>query len=132
MLMCRLCMQWATYRALMSPVDEYFAGLDAATREAFENIRRLAMEIAPEAEDGTSYGMAALILRKKPLIGFRVAQRHLSIYPFSPEVIDGVRGQLAGYDLSKGTIRFTSAEPLPDDVVREIVRLRVAEITASR
>ena len=90
------------------------------------------MEIAPEAEAGTSYGMAALIYKKKPLIGFRVAQKHLSVFPFSPQVVDAVRGRLAGFELSKGTIRFTIAAPLPDDVVREIVRRRMAEITAAR
>jgi uncharacterized protein YdhG (YjbR/CyaY superfamily) len=116
----------------MSPVDEYLASLDAATRAAFERVRRLAMEIAPEAEAGTSYGMAALIYKKKPLIGFRVAQKHLSVFPFSPQVVDAVRGRLAGFELSKGTIRFTIAAPLPDDVVREIVRRRMAEITAAR
>lgn len=114
----------------MSAVDEYFAGLDAPTRATFERIRNLAMEIAPEAEAGTSYGMAALIYRKKPLIGFRAAQHHLSIFPFSPEVVDAVRSQLAGFELSKGTIRFTSTTPLSDDVVRDIVRHRMAEIAA--
>jgi uncharacterized protein YdhG (YjbR/CyaY superfamily) len=116
----------------MSTVDEYFASLDPESRAAFENVRRLALEVAPEAEAGTSYGMAALIYRAKPLIGFRAAQRHLSIFPFSAQVVDGVGGKLTGFDLSKGTIRFTAAAPIPDDVVREIVQGRMAEITASR
>jgi hypothetical protein len=55
---------FSTYGAPVSPVDEYFAGLDAATRAAFEHIWRLAMEIAPEAEAGTSYGMAALLYKR--------------------------------------------------------------------
>ena len=84
--------------------------------------------MAPEAEPGTSYGMAALIYRRSPLLGFRAAQRHLSIYPFSPQVIEDVRDQLAGFDLAKGTIRFTAADPLPDEAVRELVRRRAAEI----
>jgi uncharacterized protein YdhG (YjbR/CyaY superfamily) len=115
----------------MSAVDEYFAGLDASTRAAFERVRRLAMEVAPEAEGGVSYGMAALIYKKKPLIGFKAAKRHLSVFPFSPEVVDAVRDQLAGFELSKGTIRFTNEAPLSDDVVRDIVRHRVAEISGT-
>ena len=31
-------------------------------------------------------------------------------------------------ELAKGTIRFTVAAPLPDEVVRDIVRHRMAEI----
>jgi uncharacterized protein YdhG (YjbR/CyaY superfamily) len=37
-------------------VDDYFSSLDASARAAFEHIRDLVMEMAPEAEQGTSYG----------------------------------------------------------------------------
>jgi uncharacterized protein YdhG (YjbR/CyaY superfamily) len=40
-----------------------------------------------------------------------------------------VRDRLVGFDLSKGTIRFSVDEPLPDDVVRSIVLLRAQEIS---
>ena len=122
----------APYREPMSTVDEYFASLDPDSRRTFEKVRDLALEIAPEAGAGTSYGMAALIYRSKPLLGFRAAKHHLSVFPFSPEVVEGVSGQLGGFDLSKGTIRFTVAQPIPDDIVREVVRRRMAEISGSR
>jgi uncharacterized protein YdhG (YjbR/CyaY superfamily) len=112
----------------MGAVDDYFGTLDPTTRSLFERTRQLVMEVAPAAEQGTSYGMAALKYRKRPLLGFRVAKQHLSIFPFSPATVDAVRGDLPDFDLSKGTIRFTADKPLPDDVVREIARLRVAEI----
>jgi len=89
------------------------------------------MEMVPEADSGTSYGMAALKYRQKPLLGFLAAQRHLSIFPFSPRVIDAVRDQLTGFELAKGTIRFTVATPLPDEVVRDIIRHRMEEIATS-
>jgi uncharacterized protein YdhG (YjbR/CyaY superfamily) len=112
----------------MAAVDEYLASLDAPTRAAFEHIRRLAREVAPEAEQGTSYGMAALRYKGKPLLGFRAAKEHLSVFPFSPQAIEAVRDRLGGFDLSKGTVRFTVAKPLPDPVVRDIVRHRLKEI----
>jgi uncharacterized protein YdhG (YjbR/CyaY superfamily) len=112
----------------MPAVDDYLASLDAPARAAFERILGVAMAAAPGAEQGTSYGMAALIHQRKPLLGFRAAQRHLSVFPFSPAVVEAVRDRLSGYGLSKGTIRFTTGTPLPDDVVRDIVRHRVAEI----
>jgi uncharacterized protein YdhG (YjbR/CyaY superfamily) len=115
----------------MSDVDEYFASLDPAARHAFEHVRRLAMSVAPDAADGTSYGMAALRHRGKPLLGFRQGKGHLSVYPFSPQAVDAVRDRLAADDVSKGTIRFTPAAPLPDDVVLDLVRSRMAEIDAS-
>jgi uncharacterized protein YdhG (YjbR/CyaY superfamily) len=115
----------------MGTVDDFFETLDAETRAAFEHIRNLALEIVPQAGQGTSYGMAALKHNGKGLLGFAVAKRHLSVFPFSSRVVDEVRDRLSGFDLSKGTIRFTVEKPLPDDVVREVVALRLAEIDGS-
>jgi uncharacterized protein YdhG (YjbR/CyaY superfamily) len=109
-------------------VDDYFAGLDATTRAAFERIRVLVMEIAPEAEQGSSYGMAALMYKGKPLLGFRSAKQHLSIFPFSPAAVDTARAELRDLDLSKGTIRFTAATPVPEQAVRDVVQHRMLEI----
>ena len=109
-------------------VDDYFNSLDASTRAAFEHIRDLVIEIAPEAEQGTSYGMAALTYNQKPLLAFLAARHHLSIFPFSSQVVDAVRDRLAAFKLSRGTIRFTAATPLPDEVVRDIVRHRIQQI----
>ena len=116
----------------MTAVSDYFAGLDPVTRDAFERLRGLALAVAPDAEEGTSYGMAALRYRQQPLLGFQAAKRHLAVYPFSPPAIDAVRARLADFELSKGTIRFTADRPLPDDVVRDLVGHRLAEISASR
>lgn len=109
-------------------VDDYFGGLDTPARAAFEHIRSVVMEMVPEAEQGTSYGMAALRYRTKPLLGFLAAKDHLSVFPFSSRVVDAVRDRLTAFDVSKGTIRFTAATPPPDEVVRDIVRLRMEEI----
>jgi uncharacterized protein YdhG (YjbR/CyaY superfamily) len=113
----------------MAAVDDYFAGLAAPARAAFERVRAVAEESAPDAEQGVSYGMAALRLRGKPLLGFKAAKDHLAVFPFSPAAVDAVRDRLTGFSLSKGTIRFTADTPLPDDVVRDLVRHRMGEIS---
>lgn len=112
----------------MADVDDYFASLDAPARAAFERVRALAEELAPDAEQGLSYGLAALRHKGKPLLGFKAARDHLAVFPFSPAAVDVVRERLAGYSLSKGTIRFTTDMPLPDDVVRDLIRQRLGEI----
>ena len=115
----------------MGVVDDYFESLDPDSRTAFEHIRSLALDIVPEAEQGMSYGMAALRYKQKPLLGFVATQRHLSVFPFSSRVVEEVSDRLSGFKLSKGTIRFTVDRALPDDVVRDVVRLRVEEIVGS-
>jgi uncharacterized protein YdhG (YjbR/CyaY superfamily) len=96
--------------------------------DAVEHVRALAREVVPEAVDGTGYGMPALRYRDRPLLSVVPARHHIGLYPFSPAVVDAVAGELGGYSFAKGTIRFTATHPLPDDLVRRIVRLRREEI----
>lgn len=112
----------------MGSIDDSLAALPEQDRACLQRVVELARGLVAEAVDGVSYGMPALKLDGKPLIGFVGAAKHLSIFPFSPEVVDAVADRLDGFSLSKGTIRFTPDHPLPDDVVEEIVRLRRAEI----
>ena len=112
----------------MSAMDDYLADLQPMQKVALERVRAVVGGLAPDAEEGTSYGVPAFILAGRPLLGFSAAKQHLSIFPFSPAAIEAVRERLDGFDLGKGTIRFTAEKPPPDEVVRELVRLRIAEI----
>ena len=115
----------------MGTVDDYLAGLDPDSRAALEHVRALAMEVVPEAEQGTSYGMPALKVAGRPLLAVARTKTHLSIYPFSGRVVDQVRPRLPGYSLSSGTIRFSVEHPLPDDAIRIVVGERMAIIDSS-
>ena len=64
----------------------------------------------------------------RPLLGITAAAKHLSVFPFSPAVVEAVAADLDGFSLSKGTIRFTPERPVPDEVLERIVALRVAEL----
>lgn len=112
----------------MGDVDDSLAALDEPERGCLQRVIAAARRVVPEADQGRSYGMPALKVDGKPLIGVVAAAKHLSIFPFSPEVVDAVAPKLAGFSLSKGTVRFTPDHPVPEEVVEEMVRLRLAEI----
>lgn len=112
----------------MGTVDEYLDSLDEQDRAAFARVRDLALQVVPDAEQGTSYGVAALMFRGKPLLGFHATARHLALYPFSGSVVEAVRDQLVGFSLAKGTVRFTADAPLPEQAVRDLVRARRDQI----
>jgi uncharacterized protein YdhG (YjbR/CyaY superfamily) len=114
----------------VGPLTDYLADLPEAEQRALRHVADLARRVAPDAEEGTSYGMPALRLGGRPLVGFTAARGHLSLFPFSPAVVDAVRGDLDGFSLSKGTIRFGVDHPLPDAVVERVVTLRRAELDA--
>ncbi|HET9654332.1 MAG TPA: DUF1801 domain-containing protein [Kineosporiaceae bacterium] len=112
----------------MGTVDDYLAGLDEGSRDAFGQVLAAALELVPDAEQGTGYGMPALRYRGRPLLGFRAAQAHLSVFPFSATAVETAAPQLAGFDLTKGTVRFSAAKPLPRQAVAALVRARMVEI----
>ena len=106
-------------------MDDYLDGLPPAERAAFARVRA---GVVPEAEEGSSYGMPAFLYAGRPLLAFRAAKRHLSVFPFSPAAIEAVKDRLEGFDLAKGTIRFSPVSPVPEDVLADLVRARKQEI----
>jgi uncharacterized protein YdhG (YjbR/CyaY superfamily) len=113
-------------------MDDYLDGLPPAQKAAFERVRAVIGDVVPDAEEGVSYGMPAFIYAGRPLLGFRAAKKHLSIFPFSPAAIEGVKRRLDDFDLAKGTIRFSPERPVPEDVLVDVVQARKQEITTSR
>jgi uncharacterized protein YdhG (YjbR/CyaY superfamily) len=115
-------------RLALSSFDQYLATVPDAQRVELERIRQLVRRAVPEAQEATSYGMPAFKYKKRPLLGLRAGKNHLSVFPFSPEAIDAARGALAGFDVSKGTVRFTLERPIPDPALELLLRHRMSEI----
>lgn len=113
-------------------MDDYLDGLPQDQNEALARVRAVVERVAPDAEEGVSYGMPAYLYAGRPLLGFRVAKKHLSVFPFSPAAVEAVQDRLEGFDLSKGTIRFSPDRPVPEDVLADLVRARQEEIAAKR
>lgn len=112
----------------MGSVDDALAALPSPGRESLQHVIDVARAVAPTAIDGVSYGVPALKVAGRPLIGVSASAQHLSVFPFSPEALEAVRPDLDGYSTSKGTLRFTPDRPVPDDVIERLVRARLAEI----
>jgi uncharacterized protein YdhG (YjbR/CyaY superfamily) len=116
----------------VSSIDDYLDGLPPAEKAALERVRAVVVREAPEAEEGRSYGMPAFIHAGRPLLGFRAAKNHLSVFPFSPAAIEAVKDRLGGFDVAKGTVRFTPDNPVPEEVLADLVRERQREIAEPR
>ena len=112
----------------MGDVDAYLTDQPADVRAGLQHIADLVLEVAPDAVQGTSYGAPAFRHGGRPLVGFSVAKSHLNLFVFSPAVIERVADRLEGFTLTKGTVQFTAEHPVPDDVVRDMVRYRLDEL----
>ena len=112
----------------MSELTDYLTDLPEPQRSAIEQVYARARTLVPDAVDGVSYGMPALRYRGKALVAVMNARDHIGLYPFSPEAIDVVRDDLAGFSLAKGTIRFTADRPIPADVLDRLILARAEQI----
>lgn len=109
-------------------IDDYLAGLDATSREALGALRMTLLKLLPDAEQGISYGMPALKVAGKAVAGFAAFKKHLSYFPHSSTVFPALEGDLAGYETSKGALKFTADAPLPAALVRKLVKARLREL----
>lgn len=106
-------------------LDSYLAPLPEGQRTALEKLRRAIRSAAPQVEEGVSYGVGAFYLKGKYLVGIGATKKHCAFYLGS--TLQAHLADLAGYDLSKGTIRFQPEKPLPATLVKKLVKSRVAQ-----
>lgn len=112
----------------MGTIDDYLDQLDPADRAVVGHVYDVVRAALPGVEQGTSYGMPALLYRGKALISVMRTKKHIGVYPYSGRVPAVVAETVEALDYDKGTIRFQPDHPLPDDTIRAIVAARVAEI----
>jgi len=108
-----------------STIDEYIASFPEDIQKILHGLRRTIREAAPDAVERIAYQMPTF-WQNGNLVHFAAFKNHIGFYP-NPSGIEGFKQKLAGYPQSKGAIRFPIDQPLPLELVGEIVRFRVTE-----
>lgn len=106
-------------------IDEYIATFPEDIQEILQTIRVTIHAAAPDATEKISYQMPTFYL-KGNVVHFAVFQNHIGFYP-APSGIEAFEAELAKYKTSKGAAQFPLNEPLPLDLIRQVVEYRVAE-----
>src|SRR5579872_3015329 len=108
-------------------VDEYLAGVPEPARSSLKHLRKVIQSIVPkETTEVISYGIPMFKFNGM-LVGYAAFKNHCSLFPTGSGVIEKFAKELKGYSTSRGTIQFPSDKPLPDALVKKIVKARVAE-----
>jgi uncharacterized protein YdhG (YjbR/CyaY superfamily) len=111
-------------------VDEYLEGISPEKRTELERLRAIIRDEAPEAVEAIAYAMPAFRIGKRYFLGFSATKTGCSIYP-GRGALEMLAAELTPYRLWKGTINYPCDKPLPGDLVRRIVQLRLAEFQAA-
>lgn len=112
----------------MTVIDNYLQKIEPSKRKELERIRVIAKKIVPEAEESISYGMPTLKYKGKAFLGFNVHKNHIGIYPYGGEEIEKLKDQLGDYGYSSGAIRIPFDNPIPENLLKEIITLRIQRI----
>lgn len=107
-------------------IDAYLARVPPDQREALQHLREVIRSAAPLAEELISYQIPTF-KQDGMLVAFAAAKAHCALYALHPTLIEAHAEALKDFSTSTGTIRFTPAKPIPDELVRKLVSERLAE-----
>lgn len=113
------------YTSSYNNIDEYIAGFPQDIQAILQKIRATIREAAPEAVEAISYQMPTFKL-KGNLVHFAAWKTHIGFYP-TPSGITHFEAELSPYERSKGAVHFPLNQPIPYDLIRKIVLVRVQE-----
>lgn len=107
-------------KARLTTVDDYIASQPEWAQATLQEIRQVIKQAAPEVEEMISYQMPGYTVHGK-LIWFAAAKTHYGIYVV-PAILQVFKDKLAAYELTKSAIRISVGEPIPAQLLTEIVQ----------
>ncbi|MDX1435957.1 MAG: DUF1801 domain-containing protein [Anaerolineales bacterium] len=110
-------------------IDDYLAALPDDVRKSLERMRQIIRATAPECTERVSYKIP-IFRWGKDLVGISAQKNHCAFHTMSPKLVKSMKAELENVKVSGATIHFTAHDPLPEDLVEDIVRRRIGEITA--
>lgn len=110
----------------INTVDQYIKSFPENIQDFLKKIRMTIIANAPNAIEEISYGMPAYRTNKKPLVYFAAFSKHIGFYA-TPKGHKEFKEKLSQYKQGKGSVQFPFDNPIPFELIAEIVRYRVLE-----
>ena len=110
----------------MNEIDQYISKFPEEVQLLLQKIRAIIKEIAPMATEEIVYGMPGYKTNGKPLVYFAGYKNHIGFYA-TPSGHEAFQKELSKYKQGKGSVQFPLNQPIPFDLIEQIVRFRVDE-----
>jgi len=116
-----------TVKVKPKDVDEYLAAVPEPARSTLKHVRAVIRSVVPaETTEVLSYGIPTFRY-KRGLVALAAFSKHCSFFPLGSSALDSFKEELKEFRVSKGTLHFSLDKPLPDVLVKKIVKARIAE-----
>ncbi len=109
-------------------IDEYIAGYPPDVQAILKKVRATIKTAAPDAVEAIKYQIPTFVLNGN-LVSFAAYQRHIGLYPI-PAGTQKFQKAIAVYRAAKSTLRFPLDEPIPYDLISQLVKYLVKENVA--
>jgi len=107
-------------------IDEYISGFPVDIQLILNQVRSTIKQVAPNAEESIGYGMPAYKTYGKPLVYFAGFKNHIGFYA-TPTGHAEFAKELSKYKQGKGSVQFPIDQPMPLELIAQIVEFRVIE-----
>lgn len=107
-------------------IDEYILDFPDEVQAILNKIRSTIRQAAPDAEESISYGMPGYKTHGKPLVYFAAFKNHIGFYA-TPTGHAEFAKELSKYKQGKGSVQFPIDQPIPFELIAQIVEFRVIE-----
>lgn len=101
-------------------VEDYIARMPSAARPHFDELRKIARDVLPVANEVLSYGIIGYkIDEKRARVYISGWKDHVAVYPIpkNPEL----QTELKTYVRGKGTLWFPLDKPLPKELIQRVI-----------
>jgi uncharacterized protein YdhG (YjbR/CyaY superfamily) len=110
-------------------IDDYIRGCEPRAQPILQQIRAIIRRAAPEADEKISYGMPTFTLGRV-LAHYGAFKDHIGLFP--PVRDPELQTAVAPYRGEKGNLKFPLEQPIPYDLIQEIVTLRAKALHEKR
>ena len=118
-----------TINAQIDSIDTYIAQFPDDVQARLQQLRKTILKLAPGATEAMSYQIPTFKLNGN-LVHFAAFKKHIGFYPGAAGIA-AFQDELAGYKSAKGSVQFPLGQALPLDLVKKIVKFRVAQNLAA-
>lgn len=112
----------------MSEIQDYIEKIKLThgdvVKRLLDELHQYLKELIPGSSECISYSMPCLKLNSKPVVYFAAYKTHIGFYP-TAKPIAHFKDRLCHYKHSKGAIQFQITQPLPKELIKEIIEFKV-------
>ena len=107
--------------------EEYVDDQPEACRPALHELRRIIHDTISDTEELFNYNIPAFTVvpggQREQQVMIAGYKKHVGLYPH-PTTMERSDSRLAGYKRGKGAVQFPLAEPLPTELIVEMLQFR--------